>query len=62
MCLNSESNLEMADEQGFRQTCDCGWTGGLIGFMAVRHWVQAWEARDPAITEALSSQEKATAA
>jgi hypothetical protein len=43
MCFTAESNLEMADEQVFRLTCDCRWTGELTGFMAVRHWVQAWE-------------------
>jgi hypothetical protein len=44
VCFKNECNLEMADEQVFRSTCDCGWTGELIGFVAVRHWVQSWEA------------------
>jgi len=41
-CFKSESNLEMADEDGFRLACDCSWTGELSGFMAVRHWVHLW--------------------
>jgi len=44
VCFNSESNLEMADEEVLRPTCDCGWSGELSGFMAVRHWVHSWEA------------------
>jgi hypothetical protein len=44
VCFNSENNLEMADEEVLRPTCDCGWTGEMSGFMAVRHWVQSWEA------------------
>ena len=44
LCFHSESNLEMADEEVFRPACDCGWAGELSGFMAVRHWVQSWEA------------------
>ena len=43
VCFNFESNLETADGQVLRRTCDCGWTGELVGFMAVRHWVQPWE-------------------
>jgi len=42
--FNSEYNLETADSYVFRPQCDCGWTGELVGFMAVRHWVQEWEA------------------
>jgi len=40
----TECNLETADEQVFRSACDCGWTGELMGFVAVRHWVHSWEA------------------
>ncbi len=43
LCFNSESSLEMADAYLFRPMCDCGWTGELVGFVAVRHWVQPWE-------------------
>jgi hypothetical protein len=43
VCFISENNLEMADEHVFRPTCDCGWTGELVGFVAARHWVQPWE-------------------
>jgi hypothetical protein len=42
-CASSESNLETADDRVFPHRCACGWTGDLIGFMAVRHWVAAWE-------------------
>jgi hypothetical protein len=43
VCFNFENSLEMADEEIFRPTCDCGWIGELNGFMAMRHWVQSWE-------------------
>jgi len=43
MCFNSENNLETADAEVLRLTCDCGWKGELNGFMAVRHWVHSWE-------------------
>ena len=43
VCFKTECNLETADEQVFRSACDCGWTGELMGFVAVRHWVQSWE-------------------
>jgi hypothetical protein len=61
MCFKPESNLEMADENVFWPTCDCGWTGELVGFMAVRHWVQPWESigvRDAGKTENPSSKTK----
>jgi len=65
VCFKSEGNLETADEHVFRPTCDCGWTGELAGFVAVRHWVQAWESvgsRDAGITENPQSQRKEAAA
>lgn len=42
-CFESEGNLETADERVFPSACDCGWTGELTGFVAVRHWVHCWE-------------------
>jgi hypothetical protein len=43
VCFNSEYNLETADAYVFRPHCECGWTGELVGFMAIGHWVQEWE-------------------
>jgi hypothetical protein len=57
VCFKPESNLETADAHPFRVTCDCRWTGELLGFMAVRHWVQPWESAG--IKEAAESSSQA---
>ncbi len=59
ICFKSESNLEMADEHVFRPACDCGWTGELLGFMAVRHWVQERESEVRATADSSRSTEAA---
>jgi hypothetical protein len=59
VCFNSESNLESADANVFRPTCDCGWEGELTGFMAVRHWVQPWESAAVPQTQARSESTQA---
>jgi hypothetical protein len=56
VCFNSESNLETADDNVFRPKCDCGWSGALSGFLAVRHWVQPWESASTKQTPETSSR------
>ena len=29
--------------RGFRQACQCGWSGEFVGLTAVHHWVEPWE-------------------
>ena len=33
----------IAGLHGFRQTCQCGWSGEFVGLTAVHHWVEPWE-------------------
>jgi hypothetical protein len=40
VCASSQSNLEIADAHVFSLGCQCGWTGELAGFTALRHWVE----------------------
>ena len=35
-----EENLEVVDASIFPLQCGCGWSGDLIGFAALRHWVE----------------------
>ena len=37
------SSLEEEDAQLFDRSCECGWSGALLGLVAVKHWVVAWE-------------------
>ena len=53
-CFNCEFNLETADAYVFHPCCECGWTGELMGFLAVRHWVHCWEA--PAVKAAADNR------
>ena len=40
VCSSSQSNLEPADSHILDLRCQCGWTGELPGFAAMRHWVE----------------------
>jgi len=37
------SSLEEEDAQLFDRSCECGWSGALLGLVAVKHWVVPWE-------------------
>ena len=41
VCSSSQINLEPADNHIFDVHCHCGWAGELVGFAALRHWVEA---------------------
>ena len=47
-CVSTKRNLEVADEHWFTPHCFCGWTGDVIGFTAIRHWVEPWGVHAPA--------------
>jgi hypothetical protein len=40
--MSTEKNLEGADAQRFDRTCACGWSGPLVGALALRHWIEPW--------------------
>ena len=46
-CLSVEKNLEVADGHWFNPHCPCGWTGNVIGAVALQHWVEPWAAKAP---------------
>jgi hypothetical protein len=46
--------LEGADAHWFNPHCHCGWTGDVIGAVAVKHWVQPWH-RDMPLGDAPGS-------
>jgi hypothetical protein len=41
-CASTERNLEIADGHWFNPHCPCGWTGPVIGALALMHWVEPW--------------------
>jgi hypothetical protein len=43
-CASPNRNLEVADAHWFNPHCRCGWTGDVMGVIAVKHWVEAWQA------------------
>jgi hypothetical protein len=42
-CASRKRNLEQAEAHWFKPHCHCGWTGDVIGVIAVKHWVEAWQ-------------------
>jgi hypothetical protein len=43
-CASANRNLEVADAHWFNPHCHCGWTGDVMGVVAVKHWVEPWQA------------------
>jgi hypothetical protein len=41
-CASAKKNLEVADAHWFKPHCPCGWTGPMIGVLAVKHWIEDW--------------------
>jgi len=46
-CASTKKNLEDADAHWFNPHCHCGWTGDVIGIIALRHWVEPWKIKAP---------------
>jgi hypothetical protein len=42
-CASTERNSEIADGHWFNPHCPCGWTGSVIGALALMHWVEPWK-------------------
>jgi hypothetical protein len=42
-CASTKRNLEQAEAHWFSPRCHCGWTGDVMGVLAVRHWVEEWQ-------------------
>lgn len=40
-----ERNFEEVDRSSHALECSCGWSGGLLGAAARRHWVEIWQSR-----------------
>ena len=41
-CVSANKNLEIAEAKWFTPHCLCGWSGGVSGVTAVKHWVEPW--------------------
>jgi hypothetical protein len=41
-CASTERNLEVADGHWFNPHCPCGWTGPVLGGVAIKHWTERW--------------------
>jgi hypothetical protein len=47
-CASTKRNLEQAEAHWFNPHCHCGWTGDVLGVIAVKHWVEPWSEQPPA--------------
>jgi hypothetical protein len=41
--LSSQTSLEEVDAKSFPVTCQCGWTGKLLGIERIKNWVEIWD-------------------
>jgi hypothetical protein len=44
--LSSQTSLEEVDAKSFPVTCQCGWTGKVLGIERIRNWVEIWDAQE----------------
>ena len=46
-CASIAESLEQADAHWFSPHCHCGWSGNVIGLVAIKHWVEPWASSVP---------------
>lgn len=44
--LSSQISMEEVDAKSFPVTCQCGWTGKVLGIERIKNWVESWEVRE----------------
>jgi|HubBroStandDraft_6_1064221.scaffolds.fasta_scaffold08797_4 hypothetical protein len=44
--LSSQISLEEVDAKTFPVTCQCGWTGKVLGIERIKNWMEIWDARE----------------